>query len=179
MSDRIEQSSAALVKAMVDLANEVDGVVDFGMTVCFMDEAKMAGRHGYITQRCDKIRSIVKSIGSCIRKLNVPNGEQLSLLHSQLTTNSDLFLNAYAHLEAFRRLGPESVRSTVDAVRLGWEAIHESIRELAGSAGVFDQAWYSPILERQQNYRNTVRQLPVWFQEAIVGSPASTNESPE
>lgn len=169
MSDRIEQPQrrAALVNSLVDLANEIDGVVDFGITVCFMDEEKMAGRHGYITQRCDRIRSIVKSVGSSIEKLGAPNVEQLSLLQSELTANTDRFLQAYASLEVFRSLEAESIRSATQAVQLGWEAIHQSIREMAKTAGVFDQSWYNPISKRQQTYRDTVRQLPVWFQEAV------------
>ena len=39
------QQAAALSDLLADLANEIDGLVDMGITVCFIDETRMAGLH--------------------------------------------------------------------------------------------------------------------------------------
>jgi hypothetical protein len=170
-----QEHAASLVSHLIDLANEIDGVVDFGMTVCFLKEEEMAGRHRYIDQRCDAIRRIVNSVITAMSDPNLDKAMELSASQSDLIAATDQLLAAFRALERFRSLRPASVRSWADAVRTGWETTHGVIRRIADSLHLPDQAWYFPILERHDSYRTHLEGVCTCFFETAAASIAEQN----
>ncbi len=141
---------SSLVDMLSDLASEIDGVVDFGMTVCATKEDRIAGRHTYIIQQCEKIHRVVDSILSVMNEDRSPNLE---------LSGTDQLLSAFLSLEHFRSLSSDCFRSTADALRAGWESIHRVIPALAEKLDLLDPSWYSPIRERQDTYRTHLEHI--------------------
>lgn len=162
-----------LVKLMIDLANEVDGVADFGITVCLIDEEKMAGRQQYINQRSEKILVAVDSIISFIKGTTQENSEQVLLAQAELLAGSLLLTSGFKALQYFRRLTPETLCGSTSALRTSWEAIHRSIPQLPEAMGVLDDSWYAAIAVRQESYRTRLGSLYEWFQEASIAGSAA------
>jgi hypothetical protein len=176
MMNRIRQpeSPQSPADCFGQLADAIDGIVDFGMTICFMDEDKMAGRAAYVAQECDKVRLSANIVNSFVEKSMSRNPDHSQKLRSTLLSNVDLFLGSFLSLSAFRKMEEERVGSKAKLVQKSWEAIHQSLRESAVASGVFDQSWYDPILQRQETYRNTLSQIGDWFREAKArGLPSS------
>src|SRR5216683_7441360 len=89
---------SSLVDMLSDLASEIDGVVDFGMTVCATKEDRIAGRHTYIIQQCEKIHRVVDSILSVMNEDRSPNLDVLITLRSELLSGTDQLLSAFLSL---------------------------------------------------------------------------------
>src|SRR5438105_4050348 len=116
-----QRQSHPLVKCMIDLADEIDGVADFGITVCLIDEKKMAGRQQYIIQHADKICGVVDAIVSFIKGTTQTISEGVLLLQAELLAGSWLVSSGFRALQHFRRLTAETLRVATEAVRGGWE----------------------------------------------------------
>ena len=162
---------SSLVILLIELADEIDEVADFGMTVCINEEANMAGRHSYIIQQCEKIQGIVGSIISSLDALRPTALKQHSALQSELAAGSALLLGGFVSLEQFRRLSLELIRSSTDEVRMGWEKLHQVIGAIAAALGLLDQAWYVSILERQDSYRTQLGHINACFHESATRFP--------
>ncbi len=147
----------ALSHLLTDLANEVDGLVDMGITVCLIDEERMAGRHDFMNRRASIIRGLVKSI---------VDRHGTTALPTELISGSDRLLSAFASLEQFRSIRAESLRSVTDAVSAGWEDVHKSIRDIATEFGLIGENWYADVRERQDSYRSRLTHLFRLFSEA-------------
>jgi hypothetical protein len=159
-----------LVDELVDLADEIDGIADFGIIVCLTGES-VSGRHGYITKCCGKVRSLVDAILSSLKQGEPTDSARAAALQSELMAGADLLLNAFANLEHFRSLDKEVVHSLTESLLAGWEAIHKSIREIADTLGLLDRSWYATIQGRQDRYRNNLQQSDGWFQELLDTAP--------
>lgn len=169
--EMLQEDLSSLISPLIGLANEIDGAADFGMTVCFIKEEEIAGRHNYIGQRCEKIRCLADSIVSAMNEVTRLHSKDLSALQAELVAGADLLLNAFRALERFRSLSPESVRFATEAVRTGWETVHRVIREIADTLDPIDQSWYLPILERQDSYRTQLGQVCSCFNEEAITRP--------
>jgi len=166
-----------LVNRLIELANEIDGIADFGMTVCIGDDEKMAGRHDYVTRRCEKVRRIVDSISSLVEVLNAPDLDRLFAAQSRLNAGSEMLLTAFVDLEHFRGQSADLIRSATNAVRTGWEAIHLSIKAIAESLNILDESWYFSIRERQDTYRAQLEHIGSAFIETAQHSNAQASSS--
>ncbi|HKI34217.1 MAG TPA: hypothetical protein VKA46_20360 [Gemmataceae bacterium] len=168
MTKETEQSQPPIGKLLADLANEIDGIADFGVTACLIDEGNWAGRHGYIVQRCGEVCLTVGSIVAFIDQSAVASPPHLLPLRSDLVAGSDQLLNALSSLEHFRTLPAEATRSAAESLRAGWEATHQSITQLAAAFGLLDESWCSEVRERQDAYRNGLEGLMTWLREASI-----------
>ena len=167
-TEAVQPQLSPLVNALAELAGEIDGIADLGITVCLLHEERMAGRHNYIVRQCDRIRHLVDAIGSLLNEAKTPAFDDVSALQFTLVADSNQLLNVFESLESFRSLGKESLRSSTDALRTAWESIHQTILAIAQAFHLLDESWYSPIRERQATYRGNLEHLFEWFQEAAA-----------
>ena len=154
----------ALSHLLLELANEIDGVADFGLTVCFVNEDEMAGRHLFIRQRCEKTRLIVDSIVTSLSGVVLPGLKALPALQSDLVAGTDLLLVGSNLWSSFAL----SVRSELVPVskpfgRMGNNSSGYSA--IANALDLLGQSWYAPILERQNAYRTQLEHIGSCFQE--------------
>jgi hypothetical protein len=166
--EALQPNLQSLINPLIDLAGEIDGVADFGMTVCYMNE-ETEGRHQYIAQRCERIQLLVDSVISAMNEMPPLPSNEMSALQADVVAGTALLLNGFRSLERLRSLAPDSVRSSTDAVRAGWETVHRVIRIIADALDAGDQSWYVPIRERQGTYRTQLEQVgSCFYQEALT-----------
>src|ERR1043165_12978 len=139
-NDIKKKELSSLISLLTDLANEIDGVVDLGITVCLMDDKKADGRQGYIVKRSEKIRLLVKEILTVVKHSCVACSDDTLALQSILLARSELFLTALSSLERFRILDYEALRSATDAFYAGWSTLHRLIRITPEVAGFRDNS---------------------------------------
>src|SRR5438105_2323474 len=111
---------------LAELASELDGIVDMGMTVCLVGEEKMAGRHGYLQRTETAIRDLVRSIVALLDVRSSDPGSPRTAARSQLIAGSEACLGAFVALQNFRNLPVESLPSTIASFATGWETVHQS-----------------------------------------------------
>jgi hypothetical protein len=167
----LDVEAPLLLNLLTDLAGEIDGLADLGITVCFIQEEEMAGRHSYLVQRCEQIRLIVNSLVSTMNGISSLQSKEPGSLQSELLAATDLLLNAFGSLERFRNLSPDCVRSSAEAFCTGWETIHRLIPAIVETLHFLDQSWFLPILERENSYRTQLSNVCSRFSEEAIGSP--------
>jgi hypothetical protein len=148
----------SLVESLIELANELDGLADLGISVFAMESADVAlFRHAYIMKHRGNIRRIVDDVTSLTTPLAHTN--EWSRIHAELKAGADQLTTSLGELERFRDLDPESMRILTEAFRCGWESLHRLIVTIGTTAGVLHDDWYSPIRERHDSCRTRIVQL--------------------
>ena len=156
--EALQPNLQSLITPLIDLAGEIDGVADFGMTVCFLKEER-DGRHQYIAQRCERIQLLVDSAIAAMNEMPPLPTKEMSELQADLVAAAAQLLAGFRSLEGFRRLRPDGVRSATDGFRSGWEAVHRVISDIADALDSLDEWWYVPIRGRQGTYRTQLEQV--------------------
>ncbi len=168
-NETVEERILSLVTSLRELADEIDGLADLGIAVGLAQE-EMGGRHLYFMQRSERIQHLVDSVGSSVNTVDFSNLQDLHSLQSDLVASAYPLLKAFCSLEAFRTLSPDAIRSSVEALRAGWERMHQVIRGIAATLGLLDQAWYSTVLERHDSYRSQLEHVGSCFPEVHVAA---------
>jgi hypothetical protein len=164
-----ETNVQKLIDLMVDLSSEIDGVVDLGITVCLLDDEKMAGRQQYLKMRSEKTCDIVDGVTTFFDELDPSADEKTLQARSELLAGCFLFLGGFRSLGYFRDLKDNTLFFATESLRVGWDTIHEAIAALAEGLGQQDASWFSAIIERNDTYRSHFTELFQSLQE-VAGS---------
>src|SRR4051812_25695773 len=129
MSPKNEQVISSLLQLLNDLANQIDGLVDLGITICFVnDEHSGADSAGYFVQTIEKVRTTLKGILVSLNEARQSASEESGTLQHELLSATERFLRGFESLATFRSLSVESLRSATTEFHEGWDTIHALIQ---------------------------------------------------
>jgi hypothetical protein len=151
---------------LVQLANEIDGVSDLGLTTCWIDPDKWAGRMGFVVQHSERIRKFADDLVLRINQRTGPSADPT--VATELVRHSAAFVDAFETLGRFRELAPSSLVTATQSIVAEWEATHQAIGRAALFLGLQDDAEYKAIVARRPLYRDGLERCVAVFRQRPV-----------